>query len=422
MKGKYTKFFIALALIFSTLIFTVYKLQFHEVEDNAGEFIEDLGETEIPVSKEIFGIKLDSFTVSEHKVEEKENLSLILGRENIGSGTIYKIVQLSDTVFNVDKGVRTNNTYYLFHNQDSAKALHYFIYVKNYLEYVVFDLSDSLQVYNGKRKLTKTFQYAKGTIQSSLSQTLLDQHLSISLSHKMEDIYAWTINFFALQKGDSFEIVYEKETIDDTIDGGIGNIVYATFYHKDQAFAAYSFLTPEGWTEFYSEEGRSLRKSFLMAPLKTYRISSKYTRRRFHPVQKRWKAHKGTDFAAPRGTPIMVTANGTVIKAGYTSGNGNYVKVKHNSKYTTQYLHMTKFAKGIKSGKFVKQGDVIGYVGSTGLATGPHVCYRFWVNGRQVDPYQQKLPDAEPIKEEYLPEFKLRMTELVELRDSLQLN
>ena len=146
-----------------------------------------------------------------------------------------------------------------------------------------------------------------------------------------------------------------------------------------------------------------------MAPLKTYRISSRYTNRRFHPVQKRWKAHKGTDFAAPRGTPIMSTANGKVIKAGYTSGNGNYVKIEHNSKYTTQYLHMTKFADGIKAGKVVKQGDIIGYVGSTGLATGPHVCYRFWVNGVQVDPYKQKLPDADPIKEEWKPDFLKKM-------------
>jgi murein DD-endopeptidase MepM/ murein hydrolase activator NlpD len=162
-----------------------------------------------------------------------------------------------------------------------------------------------------------------------------------------------------------------------------------------------------------------LRKSFLMAPLKTYRISSKFQRNRFHPVQKRWKAHKGTDFAAPRGTPIMSTANGTVIKASYTSGNGNYVKVKHNGKYTTQYLHMTKFAKGIKSGKFVKQGEVIGYVGSTGLATGPHVCYRFWVNGIQVDPYKQKLPDAEPIKKEYVEAFEKRKSDLIQLKDSV---
>ncbi len=421
MKDKNIKFYIILALAASALIFTVYKLQFHTTDATTSVFIEDVEEINIPVSKEIFGIKLDSFDVSEHTVKSGESLGLILGRNNIGNGTIHQIIQLSDTVFNV-RHFNVNNTYYLFHNQDSAKALHFLIYVKNYLEYVIFDLSDSLQVYNGKRKLSKTFQYAKGTITSSLSQTLLDQQLSISLSHKMEDIYAWTINFFALQKGDSFEIVYEKETIDDTIDGGVGNIVYATFYHKDQAFAAYSFLTPEGWTEFYNEDGRSLRKSFLMAPLKTYRISSKYTRRRFHPVQKRWKAHKGTDFAAPRGTAIMVTANGTVIKAGYTSGNGNYVKVKHNSKYTTQYLHMTKFAKGIKSGKFVKQGDVIGYVGSTGLATGPHVCYRFWVNGRQVDPYQQKLPDAEPIKKDYLEAFEKRMLELTALRDSLKID
>ena len=420
MKSKYTKLYIFLAVFAVASIFGIYKLQQVEPAPIITNDLtaEEKVEKAIPVSKSMFDINIDKFDVSENKVKSGESLGLILAREGIGNQTIHNIIQLSDTVFRV-RNINVNNTYYLFHDKDSASSLHYLIYLRNKIDYVVFDLSDSLRVYNAHRKLTKTIKYATGTIQSSLSQTLLEQHLSILLSHKMEDIYAWTINFFALQKGDSFEIVYEQLTIDDTINAGVGNIVNATFVHKQNSFNAFSFETPEGWTEFYDETGKSLRKSFLMAPLKTYRISSKFQKNRFHPVQKRWKAHKGTDFAAPRGTPIMSTANGTVIKAGYTSGNGNYVKVKHNGKYTTQYLHMTKFAKGIKSGKYVKQGEVIGYVGSTGLATGPHVCYRFWVNGVQMDPYKQKLPDAEPIKKEYLEAFETRKTELISLKDSL---
>ncbi|MCT4623917.1 MAG: peptidoglycan DD-metalloendopeptidase family protein [Schleiferiaceae bacterium] len=421
MKKTYTKLYIFLGLFAIGAVITIYYLQsgpkdqpiiVNDLSTNAEQ------EAEEEIVREVFGINANDFEVTENKVKSGESLGLILGRENVDNLKVHNLIKLSDTVFNV-RNINVNNTYLLFHDKDSAHSLHYMVYLKSKLEYVVFDVSDSLRVFKNQRKLTKTYRYATGTISSSLSQTMLDQNLSILLSHRMEDIYAWTINFFALQKGDSFEIVYEKLTIDDTIDAGVGNIVNATFTHKDQSFNAYSFQSPEGWTEFYNEDGRSLRKSFLMAPLKTYRISSKYQKRRFHPVQKRWKAHKGTDFAAPRGTPIMSTANGTVIKAGYTSGNGNYVKVKHNSKYTTQYLHMTRFAKGIKAGTFVKQGEVIGYVGSTGLATGPHVCYRFWVNGKQVDPYKQKLPDAEPIKKEYLDQFKERMTELSSLKDSL---
>ena len=370
------------------------------------------------ITRELYGINTSGYTVTEKKVKSGESVGLILGRENVDNQTIHNIIQLADTVFNV-KNINVGKDYLLFHNNDSAKTLHYFVYLRSTLEYIVFDVSDSLQVYRKTRKQTKSLVYASGVINSSLSQTMLEKGLNYRLSHKMEDIYAWTINFFALQKGDSFEIVYEKVTIDDTISAGVGEIVSATFTHKGTPINAYSFETPEGWIEFYDETGKSLRKSFLMAPLKTYRISSKYQRRRFHPVQKRWKAHKGTDFAAPRGTPIMSTANGTVIKAGYTSGNGNYVKVKHNGIYTTQYLHMTKFAKGIRAGTFVKQGDVIGYVGSTGLATGPHVCYRFWVNGVQVDPYKQKLPDAEPIKPEYVEAFENRKAELINLKNSL---
>lgn len=420
MKKKYLKLYVVLAVLSVAGVYGIYSLQNEEISSGIipDDYSSELDSEEELISKELFGIKTEGYTISKRKVKSGESVGLILGRENINSRTVHNIIQLSDTVFNV-RNINVGKDYLLFHNTDSLKTLHYFVYLKNNLEYIVFDFTDSLQVYRQQRKMTTTLHYAAGVINSSLSQTLLDQDLSILLSHRMEDIYAWSINFFALQKGDNFEIVYEKHTIDDTINAGVGKIIKATFNHKGNAFNAFSFTTPKGWTEFYDEQGKSMRKSFLMAPLKTYRISSRYQRNRFHPVQKRWKAHKGTDFAAPKGTPIMSTANGTVIKVGHTSGNGNYVKIKHNSKYTTQYLHMSKFKKGIKAGDFVKQGDVIGYVGSTGLATGPHVCYRFWVNGVQLDPYKQKLPDADPIKKEYLEDFKMRMLELNALQDSL---
>jgi murein DD-endopeptidase MepM/ murein hydrolase activator NlpD len=184
-------------------------------------------------------------------------------------------------------------------------------------------------------------------------------------------------------------------------------------------FYSFPYENELGFHDYYDEEGRSLRKTFLRAPLNFTRISSRYSGRRFHPVQKRWKAHLGTDYAAPTGTPIMSTADGVIIAAQYTSANGNYVKVRHNSTYTTQYLHMSKIKPGIKNGEKVKQGDVIGYVGSTGLATGPHVCYRFWVNGKQVDPYKQKLPQAKPLEDDRMEAYKSYMFGLKKELDNL---
>ena len=371
--------------------------------------IADAAEEIQPVTPRfLYGLPVDSFTISKAKVQKGESLGKVLGEHGISASTIHNVVQAAKDVFDV-RYWQINKPYVLFHSRDSAGSLKYLVYERSVYDYVVFEMTDSIKVYEGQKKITTVEKTAEATINSSLSQAVEDLKLSPILAHKIEDVYAWSINFFTLYKGDSFKVIYEDKYIDDSIYAGPGRILAATFIHQGRPFNAFSFVTPDSITEYYNEKGTSLRKSFLMAPLKTYRISSRYTRRRFHPVQKRWKAHKGTDFAAPTGTPIMSTANGTVIKAGYTSGNGNYVKVKHNAKYTTQYLHMSRFAKGIKSGKVVKQGDIIGYVGSTGLATGPHVCYRFWVNGKQVDPYKQKLPDAEPIKEEWKPQFETEM-------------
>ena len=225
------------------------------------------------------------------------------------------------------------------------------------------------------------------------------------LANRLADTYQWTIDFFRIDKGDRFKVIFKDRFINDTIYAGIESIDAAIFEHRGKPYYAFEFLVDESTdrTEYFDENAKTLRRFFLKAPVDYKRISSRYSPRRFHPVQKKWKAHKGTDYAAARGTPIWSTANGVVIKSGYTRGNGNYVKVKHTNKYTTQYLHMSKRA--VKVGQRVVQGEIIGYVGSTGLATGPHVCYRFWVNGKQVDPYKQKLPSAEPMPEDIKPSY-----------------
>jgi murein DD-endopeptidase MepM/ murein hydrolase activator NlpD len=228
------------------------------------------------------------------------------------------------------------------------------------------------------------------------------------------NIYAWSIDFFRIQKGDAFSVIYEEEYVDDTTYVGLKRVLGANLIHSGNDYYSFQYENELGFDDYYDEEGRSLRKTFLRAPLNFTRISSRYSGRRFHPVQKRWKAHLGTDYAAPTGTPIMTTADGEISAASYTSGNGNYVKVRHNSTYSTQYLHMSKIKPGIKPGVRVKQGDVIGYVGSTGLATGPHVCYRFWVNGKQVDPYKQKLPEAKSLDSTRLAAFKEYSEKLIQ--------
>jgi murein DD-endopeptidase MepM/ murein hydrolase activator NlpD len=252
----------------------------------------------------------------------------------------------------------------------------------------------------GRKKVKTVIKTASGIIESSLSEAIESQGLNYILAHEMSDIYAWTIDFFHLQKGDNFKLIYEEKYINDTIPVGIGNIQAAFFEHKNNSLYAFNFVTDslKNINDYYDENAKTLRRKFLKAPLKFSRISSRYNlKRRIKYYGNRIRAHKGTDFAAPVGSPILSTANGTVIASRYHSGNGNYVKIKHNSTYTTQYLHMKK--RNVRKGDYVKQGDVIGWVGMTGNTAGPHVCYRFWKNGRQVDPFKQKLPSAAPIKE-----------------------
>ncbi len=242
---------------------------------------------------------------------------------------------------------------------------------------------------------------------------------SPALTQELSEIYAWSIDFFKLQKGDRFAVTINERFISDTIYAGLESIEAAYFETKGDKRYAFPFKQEPTAkrADYYDEEGKVLKSMFLKAPLKFSRISSRFSPRRFHPVQKRWKAHNGTDYAAPTGTPIMTTASGTVIAAGYTSGNGNYVKVRHNGTYTTQYLHMSKIK--VRKGQHVNQGDIIGLVGSTGLATGPHVCYRFWKNGVQVDALKQKLPTSQPMADKYKPKFIEHMTPLKKELDSI---
>ncbi|MBU2526561.1 MAG: peptidoglycan DD-metalloendopeptidase family protein [Bacteroidetes bacterium] len=353
-----------------------------------------------PLEKEEieYGFRLNDYWVVRDTIQKGENFGELLTKNNLDYGKIYEISNSLKEDFDVRR-LRAGKKYTILKTKDSLAKPVVFIYQDNVIDYVVIDFRDSILLKKEKMPVTLRQKTATGVINSSLSNAIINNGLDYDIVNRLSDIYAWSIDFFRLQPGDRFKIIYTEKYINDSVYAGIDRINATYFEHNDKPFYAFRYVADSVMQipDFYDDEGNTLRSQFLRAPLKFSRISSRFSPNRFHPVQKRWKAHKGTDYAAPTGTPIMSTANGTVIEAGYTSGNGNYVKVRHNGTYTTQYLHMSKIL--VKKGQFVKQGDVLGKVGSTGLATGPHVCYRFWKNGVQVDPYKQDLPAAEPIKE-----------------------
>ena len=344
-----------------------------------------------------YGILVDSFNVTKAVVKQGQTLGEILYANHIDHPQIAEIVIKSKGIFDFRR-VNFGKEYTVISVKDSTEKAHYFIYQENPTNYIVIDLTDSIDVYRGEKEITTKVIRSYGQINSSLSESIDELGISPRVSIKLAEIYAWTIDFFKIQNGDLFNVYYENNYIDGEYIG-IGRILAAEFTHKNQKFYAFYYKENDNYGEYFDEKGRTLRKAFLKAPLDFYRISSRFSRNRKHPVTGQWKGHFGTDYAAPKGTPIMTTANGTIELASHTKNNGNFVKVRHNGTYTTQYLHMSKIKPGIRKGRYVKQGETIGYVGSTGLATGPHVCYRFWKNGKQVDPYRQQLPPGEPIKE-----------------------
>ncbi|MCX2741664.1 peptidoglycan DD-metalloendopeptidase family protein [Pontibacter anaerobius] len=350
----------------------------------------------------VYGIPTDSLEIVEAEVERGEVLSEILGQYNIDPTTIHNLAKKAKEVFNVRR-IAAGRNYTLLHQRDSAQTAQYFIYEPSQVEYVIFDLSDSLNVTLVKREVEVLERTIAGEIESSLFVSMVDAGGSPQLVNRFADIFAWRLDLNRLQPGDSFKLIYEEKVVNgETI--GFGELKSAVFEHEGEEIYAIGFDEGNG-LNYYDQKGQSLKRAFLKEPLEYSRISSRFSKRRFHPVQKRYKAHLGTDFAAPRGTPIRTVGDGVVVAAHYTRGNGYFVKVRHNKTYTTQYLHMSKFARGIRKGARVRMGQTIGYVGSTGLATGPHLCYRFWKNGRQVDALRVKLPAANPVSKNNLQEF-----------------
>jgi len=359
----------------------------------------------------LYGMVVDSLQVIEEQIKPNQNLSEILSVYNVSSALIHQIASASKSVFDVRK-IAPNKKFTVLCENDSMNTVRAFVYEPNPMEYVVFNVKDTVIVYKETRPIQLVEKTIMGQITNSLWESMMESGASAELSSELSDVFAWQIDFFRIQKNDHFKVIYEDKIVDGK-SVGVGRIIAAEFGHMGNNFYAFYYDQGSG-VDYFDEEGNSLRKAFLKSPLKYSRISSRFSLKRFHPVQKRYKAHLGTDYAAPRGTPIMSVGEGVIAEAGYSQYNGNYVKVRHNSTYTTQYLHMSKIASGMRSGTKVRQGQVIGYVGSTGLATGPHLCFRFWKNGSQVDALRVQLPPSEPIKSEHRDPYMIVMQQMME--------
>lgn len=360
---------------------------------------------EIREPKVLYGMVIkDDHLVIEDKIKRNERLGDILMEYNVPANLIHKISNLSRKIFDPRK-ISANKKYTLICDKDSLTRAKAFVYEPNAIEYIILRFfNDSLSVDVCKREVVTVEKSISGIIKSNLSETIESLGISHDLTNRFVDIFGWQVDFQRLQKGDKFKLIYQENQVDG-VSIGIKQIDGIFFEHFGNEYYAFPFDQGDG-IDYFDEQGKSLRKALLKYPIEFTRISSRFNLNRFHPVQKRYKAHLGTDFAAPTGTPIRSVGDGIVEEAQYKSNNGNYVKIKHNSTYTTQYLHMSRIASGIHAGMRVRQGETIGYVGSTGLATGPHLCYRFWKNGRQVDALRVDLPASQPVKNEYNGAFQ----------------
>lgn len=360
-----------------------------------------------PKDSIFYGYNFNHFKVVQDTIRNGDSFGEILLKHHIGYPEIAEATSKKNReIFDLRK-VRVGRPYVILKSKDSIEAAQVFIYEIDKANFISVDLRGGLRLTAQQRKIKSVEREVSGIINTSLSEAILDQNIDYDVTHGLASIYAWTIDFWKLQKGDKFKVVYQERFVNDTTYVGMGPIESAYFEHNGKAFYAFRHQDQKkNITEYYDEKGNNLRRAFLMAPvdLSFARVSSRYNlSRKISYYGNRVKAHKGTDYAARIGSPIMATANGTVIASSYTSANGKYVKIRHNGTYTTQYLHMKN--QKVKKGDYVKQGQVIGWVGMTGNTSGPHVCYRFWKNGKQVDPYKQKLPAADPLPKAVIKEF-----------------
>ena len=415
----YLSFFKSKFLVIGLLILLIFCiLQIDFFSDDKKEIIV----VDTPLKEKIkFGYNFNNFNVKYNSINQGETFGEILNNNNLNYPKIFYIAQETDKVFNT-KQFKAGNSYILLSSKDGTNSPLVFIYLIDKINYLIVEFCDSINVSMGKKEVKIVEKRASGVITSSMSETMESLNLPNNLIYGMaDDIYAWSIDFTRVQPGDNFKVIYKERIIaEDSTHAGIYSIDASYFQHRGKNIYAFNYPLPNtvNNSEYFDNNGKSLRKAFLKSPLKFSRITSRYNlKRRIKLYGYKVRPHKGTDFAAPLGTPIMATASGTVTKSEKRGGNGNYVKIRHNSTYSTQYLHMSK--RLVNVGDYVNQGDVIGKIGMTGNTSGPHVCYRFWKNGKQVDPFKQKLPNAKSIPESNLKSYKEYIAPLKNRLDSI---
>ena len=381
--------------------------------------------TEIPSEQiiekrnNVFGFCADSLEQQSYSVQKNETLSDIFSNLGVSADNIFQIVNKSNEVID-ERKIIAGNIYYAFTKQDSLSTLACLVYEKNPVDFVVFNLLDSINVYESTKEVSIRENQKSAVIENSLYVSLVQSDASPELAVKLSQIFAWQIDFYHLQEGDYFKVIYEEKYVDSSLIG-IGKIEGAYFNQGGKEFYAVPFVQDSVF-QYFDENGNSLRKAFLKAPLEFSRISSRFSRSRFHPILKTRRPHLGVDYAAPVGTPVRSTGDGVIVGAGYRGGNGRYIKIRHNSVYTTMYMHLSRFAKGIKKGVSVQQGKVIGYVGSSGLSTGPHLDYRFFINGNPVNPLKVELPPSHPVKEELREEYEAVKDSTIKRLNKIEIN
>ena len=367
-----------------------------------------IAEHNVELPKELlYGFDKSSNYFEKVPIKKNQFIANILSNHGVGFSLINELERKAKDVFSVTK-LRAGKDLVLV-KSDECSGAYCVIYEPDKFSYVKYDLRDSVNVEIVEKDVVTKIKTTSGIVTSSLWNALENDIFRDLLVDKMEDALSWSVNFYAVQKGDQFKLIYEEKYIDDK-PAGIGRVFGAYYENEKPHYAIY--YENEGYKGFYDLEGRPTKKGFLKTPVKASRISSRYNRNRFHPILKRRRPHLGTDYAAAYGTPIRSVGNGTVELVSYTKSNGKYVKIRHDKTYQTQYLHMSKFARGMKRGVKVSQGQTIGYVGSTGLATGPHVCFRFWKNGKQIDHLRENFPPPDPMKKEEIPKFNIVKEEI----------
>lgn len=367
-----------------------------------------------------FGFNLEAFNVVHDTIRWGDSFGELMLKNKVAYPKIATVSQHFKHTFDV-RNIKVGKPYLILKSKDTAGVAEIFIYQNDPINYTVVDLRDSVVAYKEKKAVTHAEREVAGVIENNLSEALDNLGIAYDVTLDLSEIYAWTIDFFRLEKGDKFKIIYDERFVNDSLYVGRGPIKAALFEHKGKTIYAFPYVADslKNILDYYDDQANNLRSTFLRAPIKFgYRLSSRYNlKRRIAYYGNRVRPHKGTDYAAPVGTPIIATADGTVTASTWKGGNGKYVKIRHNNTYSTQYLHMKK--QKVKKGDFVRQGDVIGWVGMTGNTSGPHVCYRFWKHGRQVDPLREKLPTAKPIASSLRADYLAHIVPLKAQLDSV---